>query len=169
MSRPRPRATLGAVLLILACQTFTPAPAHGQATADEAKAAALKQRDRLKDESQKLRAAGKTAAALAAAEAMLALERKLLPADHPDLAVSLGWLAGLHVERENFAAATAARREALEILRKRLGASDWRVIDARGALEDLERLSGMGRERRGRLAEAVRLNRTVWDQGGAGR
>ena len=52
----------------------------------------------------------------------------------PVVAESLGWLAELQVEREDFAAAKAARREALEILRKRLGESDWRVVDARRAL-----------------------------------
>ena len=62
---------------------------------------------------------------------MLALERKVLPENHADLAGSLGWLAELQVERADFAAAKAARREALEILRKRRGESDWRVVDAR--------------------------------------
>ena len=89
--------------------------------------------------------------------------------DHADLADSLGWLATLHVEREDFAAARAARREALDILRKRLGESDWRVVDARQALEDVERLAGMDRDRRARLAEADRLNRTVLDLNGAGK
>jgi hypothetical protein len=46
MSRRRPCGALGAVLLILACQSLA-APAHGQAAADDAKAAALKERDRL--------------------------------------------------------------------------------------------------------------------------
>ena len=117
MSRRRPRGALGAVLLILACQSLA-APAHGQAAAADAKAAALKERDRLSGETQKLRAEGKTAEAIAAAEAMLAIERKVLPENHADLAGSLGWLAELHVEREDFAAAKAARRESLDILRK---------------------------------------------------
>ena len=43
---------------------------------------------------------------------MLAIERLL------DLADMLGWLAALQVEREDFAAARAARREVLDILRK---------------------------------------------------
>ncbi|HMB02118.1 MAG TPA: hypothetical protein VKP69_00080, partial [Isosphaeraceae bacterium] len=100
---------------------------------------------------------------------MLALERRHLGGDHPVVAESLGWLAELQVEREDFAAARAARREALDILRKRLGESDWRVVDARQALEDVERLSGMDRDRRARLAEAVRLNRTVMDLHRAGK
>src|SRR4051794_9353128 len=62
----------------------------GQGPAADAGAADLKERDRLWGEAQKLRGEGKTAEAIAAAEAMLAIERKLLPADHPDLAVSLG-------------------------------------------------------------------------------
>ena len=72
---------------------------------------ALKERDRLRDETRKLSAAGKTAEAIAAAEAMLAIERKVLPEGHADLAGWLGWLAELQVEREDFAAANAARRE----------------------------------------------------------
>ena len=93
--------------------------------------------------------AGKTAEAIAAAEAMLAIERKLLREDHADLlAVALSWLGELQVEREDFTAARAARREALDILRKRLGESDWRVVDARQALADAERLAGMDRDRR---------------------
>ena len=85
------------------------------------------------------------------------------------VAESLGWLAALQVEREDFAAARAARREALDILRKRPGASDWRVVDARQALEDVERLAGMDRDQHARLAEADRLNRTVLDLYGAGK
>jgi tetratricopeptide (TPR) repeat protein len=127
------------------------------------------ERDRLWEQTQKLRAAGKTAEALAAAEALLALERRISTENHADLAGSLDWLAQLQVEREDFAAATAARREALDLLRKRLGASDWRVVDARLALADVERLAGMDRDQRARLAEADRLNRTVEDLYGAGR
>ena len=145
-----------------------PAPAQGQNAAEDANAAALKERNRLWEETQKLRAAGKTAEAIAAAKAMLAIERKVLREDDADLTVSLDWLATLHVGREDFAAAKAARREALEILRKGRGESDWRVVDARWALADSERLAGMDRDRRARLAEADRLNRTVEDLYGAG-
>ena len=168
MSRHLHRGVVGAVVLVLACQTLgAPAPAHSQAAAADEKAAALKERDRLWQQTQKLRAAGKTAEAIAAAEAMLAIERKVLPKDYVDLADMLGWLAALQVEREDFAAARAARREALDILRKGRGESDWRVVDARQALEDADRLAGMDRDRRARLAEAERLNRTIGDLYGA--
>ena len=169
MSRHLQRGVLGAVVLVLAGQIHVaPAPAHSQEVAEDANAAALKERDRLWQQTQELRAAGKTAEALAAAEAMLAIEREVLPEDHDDLAVLLGWLAELQVEREDFAAAKAARREVLANLRKRLGESDWRVADARRAFEDVERLAEMDRDRRARLAEADRLNRTAMGLYGAG-
>ena len=95
MSRYLPRGVLGAVVLVLAGLTLVaPAPAHGQAAAEDANAAALKERNRLWEETQKLRAAGKTAEAIAAAEAMLAIERKVSPeVIMPIVADSLG-LAG---------------------------------------------------------------------------
>ena len=170
MSRYLHHGVVGAIVLVLAgLILFAPVPAQGQDAAANANAAALKERDRLWEETQRLRAAGKTAEAIAAAEAMLAIERKVLPEDYAGLADLLGWLAMLHVEREDFAAARAAWREALVILRKRLGESDWRVVDARRALEDVERLTGMDRDQRARLAEVERLNRTVLDLYGAGK
>ena len=157
-----PHVSLAALVLGLAALSLvTPPAVQGQATIEDPNAAAWKELKRLLGETQKLRAAGKTAEAITAAEAMLVLERKVLPADDPDLAVSLGWLAGLHGDRDDFAAAVAARREARDILRKRLDESDRRVVDARQALEDAERLAGMAPEQRARLAEADRLNGTV--------
>jgi CHAT domain-containing protein/Tfp pilus assembly protein PilF len=131
--------------------------------------AALQERDRLWDQTQKLRAAGKTAESIAAAEAMLKIERKALPAGHLDLAVSLDWLAGLHIERADFAAAKGARQEALGILRKHHGESHWKVTDARLALQDVERLAAMTRDQRQKLAEAKCLNREVMTLLRAGR
>ena len=77
MSRHLPRGVLGAVVLVLAGLILVvPAPAHGQAAAEDANAAALKEAQSPLGETQKLRAEGKTAEAIAAAEAMLALERR---------------------------------------------------------------------------------------------
>jgi hypothetical protein len=80
----------------------------GQELSQDAKAA-LEERDRLWAETQKLSGEGKIAEAIAAAEAMLAIERKVLPAGHADLIISLDWLTRLHLAREDFAAAKAAR------------------------------------------------------------
>jgi CHAT domain-containing protein/Tfp pilus assembly protein PilF len=153
------RLVLGIVGLIVACRFSTPpTPASGQEVPAEAKAA-LQERDRLGEQSQKLQAAGKLTEAIAAAQTMLAIERELLPADHDDIIGSLDWLAGLHTERADFAAAKATRQEALEILRKPYGEAHWKVTDARLALQDVERLAAMSRDQRQNLAEAVRLNR----------
>ena len=149
-------------MLVLASQTLgAPPPAQGQAAAADAKATALKERDRLWQQTQELRAAGKLAEAIAAAEAMLAIERKVLPENHADLAVSLNWLADLTMEREDFAAAKAARQEALEIRRKRHGSNHWKVTDARLALEDVNRRAGLTVEQRLRLAAARRIDQQV--------
>ena len=105
-------------------------PAMSQDVTPEAKSA-MQEILRLWNEPQRLHAAGKLPEAIATAEAMLAIERKVLPTDHPNLAISLDFLADLHFEREDFAAARDARLEALEILRKHHGETFWRVTDAR--------------------------------------
>ena len=72
----------------------TPRRLRAKPRRTEAKAAARKEHDRLWGETQKLRAAGKTAEAIAAAEAMLAIEREVsrevITRWSPS---SLGWLA----------------------------------------------------------------------------
>jgi CHAT domain-containing protein/tetratricopeptide (TPR) repeat protein len=118
---------------------------------------ALRERDRLLKEAQRFRQEGKLAEAIAAAEAMLPIERKVFPADHDDLVGALGWLADLELEYDQFAKATAARVEALEILTKRLGATHWKVTDARVALENVKTRALLTREQRRQLGEADRL------------
>jgi tetratricopeptide (TPR) repeat protein/CHAT domain-containing protein len=135
-------------------------PAFCQEASPDAKAA-LNERDRLWNEMQRLRGEGKLVEAVAAAEAVLAIERKVLSADDFDVAISLGVLADLHLERDNFAAARAARQEALQILRKRLGDADWVVTDARLALEDVNMRATRTIEQRQRLSEAARLNQKL--------
>src|SRR5262249_35357402 len=99
--------------------------------------------------------------AIAAAEAMLKIERKVLPAGHDDIVDSLDWLARLRIEREDFAAAKVARQEALGILRKHYGETHWKVTDGSGGLEDGERQAGMTRDQRQKVGEADRLDREV--------
>jgi hypothetical protein len=170
MTRPwrTTSVALGIVGMIMACFLKAPTPACGQERSVDARVA-LQERDRLQDRSQKLHAAGKTAEAIIAAEAMLAIERQVLPAGHDDIIGSLDWLAKFRIERSDFAAAKTARQEALEILRKRYGESHWKVTDARLALQDVERRAAMTGDQRQELAEADRLNREVFALHGAGR
>jgi tetratricopeptide (TPR) repeat protein len=121
----------------------------------------LKERDRLQKEAEKLTAEGKLTEAIAAAQKMLAIEQEVLGNFHPDAVGSLQFLAELHEAREDFAAARNARREVLAIQTKLRGADHWQVIDARIALEDVERLARMEPADRRRRTEAEHLNRLV--------
>ena len=124
------------VLIVSHCFLEGRSPAYSQGVSEEAKAA-LKERDRLWDQTQKLRAAGKTAEAIAAAEAMLAIERKVLPAGHADLAVSLDWLAMIYSDREDFAAAKVARQQARSSFPDRCESADpTEAVPARGKSSD---------------------------------
>jgi hypothetical protein len=109
-------AVLGIAGLIVACPLLgARTSASGQEVSADIKAA-LQERDRLQAQTQKLQAAGKLTEAIAAAEAMLKIERKVLPAGHDDILGSLDWLTGLYLEHGDFAAAKSARQEALGIL-----------------------------------------------------
>ena len=154
-SPPRRIHTLALVGLLVLIGGWS--PATGQDKEDDSLRAS-KEIKRLWDETHKLHAAGKTVEAITAAQGMLAIARRFAGNDDPILATSLGWLAKLHVEREDFAAAKKARGEALDILRKRYGEGHWKAIDARMALDDVERQSKMDRDQLHRLAEAARLN-----------
>jgi CHAT domain-containing protein/tetratricopeptide (TPR) repeat protein len=118
----------------------------------------FKERDRFQKEAEKLQAEGKLPEAIAAAEKMLAIERELLGSVHPDVAMSLEFLADLHEAREVFPAARKARQEVLAIQTKLRGAQHWQVTDARLALQDVERLARMAPADRRRLAEAGQLS-----------
>jgi CHAT domain-containing protein/Tfp pilus assembly protein PilF len=117
----------------------------------------LKERDRLRAETQRLRQQGKLAEAVAAVEKALAIERAVLGKTHADVADSLELLADLHQEREDLAAARKVRQEVLALRRQLHGDSHWRVTDARLALADVERLARLDPAQRRRLGEADRL------------
>jgi CHAT domain-containing protein/Tfp pilus assembly protein PilF len=114
----------------------------------------LKERNQLSKEAVKLRTQGKLTEAVAAGEKMLALERQVFGDVHSDVADSLQFLAELHEEQEDFAAARKARQEVLAIQTKLRGADHWQVTDARLALEEVERLARLAPADRRRLAEA---------------
>src|SRR5262249_27671722 len=108
----------------------------------------LQERDRHAAEAEKLRQAGKLVEAIAAWEKKIAIERVVLGDRHEDLIVSLEELADLHEAREDFAAARKVHQEILALSRKRYGDQDWRVTDARLALEHGERLAALDPDQR---------------------
>jgi tetratricopeptide (TPR) repeat protein len=158
-----------AILTLLACQAppAARAAAFSQNLSVQAKSP-IEECVRLAKESMTLRGQGKLAEAITATQAMIAIERKVLAADDPNLAVSLGWLAQLNLENNDFAAATAGRQAALLIVQKRFGEAHWETTDARLALDNVKLQASLTGEQRERLAQASRLNQAflaLYDQG----
>src|SRR5262249_43315176 len=133
-----------------------------------AQQARLKERDRYAAQAEKLWRAGKQAEAIAAWEQKLAIEREVFGEAHEEVAESLEQLAGLHEAREDFPAARKVRREVLALRSRLHGEKDWRVTDARLALENTEHRARLDANSRQRLRQASELNRQVlslWKQG----
>ncbi|MEQ8784886.1 MAG: tetratricopeptide repeat protein, partial [Pirellulaceae bacterium] len=106
--------------------------------------------------------------AVVAAEKALQIERQLYGDIHPEIAGTLDWIAERQEELENLPAAIRRRREALSIKEELFGAGDWRVTDARLAVEHAERLSKLTGEQRGRLRESDATNARVVELHGEG-
>jgi CHAT domain-containing protein/Tfp pilus assembly protein PilF len=135
----------------------------------EAGKTALKECERLKGQSQQHYAEGKLAEAINEAETIVGIVRAALPPGDDELVFSLDWLAGLCVEREDFARATSARQEALRVLQTRYGAGHWVTANARRADADVRLRAGMNHDQRQMLVEADRLDRAVMALHRAGR
>jgi tetratricopeptide (TPR) repeat protein len=155
------------VFLAAACLLLVPCPAPPRAETPPSKPltaeqrAKLKERDRLEAEVKKLYAAGKLAEAIAAVEKGLAIEREVFGPVHQDVADSLGWLTGLHEQREDFESARKARKEVVDIATRLYGRENWRATDARLALANLELKAKLTPEQRQRLRAAVADNQRV--------
>ena len=174
MSRSWPsRIRIVAILTLLASLALVAARAvaFSQQPSDNPNSQ-LKECVRLANESMTLRGQGKLAEAITAARAMIAIERKVLAAGDPNLAVSLGWLRVSSIlENNDFAAATAAQQDALRIVQKRFGEAHWETTDAR--LVQAQTMWKYARPRltvaqRERLALARRLNQSslaLYNQG----
>jgi CHAT domain-containing protein len=117
----------------------------------------LKERDALRVQAEKLQDDGKLADARAAVQKALAIERKLLGAQHADVAVTLSLLARIAEEQRDCPTARSARQNALTIHNHHGGKSDWRTVDARVALAHLERLAALNPQQAERLVNARKL------------
>jgi hypothetical protein len=82
----------------------------------------LNERDRCVAERQKLWDEDRLDEAIVAGEKELAIERQIFGDTHDDVAGSLDGIAGMHEDRDEFAAARTARREILEIELRLYGA-----------------------------------------------
>jgi CHAT domain-containing protein/tetratricopeptide (TPR) repeat protein len=161
------------LLLVLAVGTSlgtTRADEPGQKPLTEEQRALLKERDQYAAEAEKLLRAQEPRKAIDALDKKLAVERRLYGPAHAEIAQTLERLAGLREEVEEFAAARKAREELVAMRTTLHGEKDWRVTDARLALEDLglrTRLDADGR-RRWRQADEVAGRAGLLSQSGRG-
>ena len=123
-------------------------------TLTEAERKQLEPRGKLAQESEQLAREGKLVEAIAACQKLLALQRSVLGPEHADVVASLGHLADLQEHNEEFAPAEKSRLEVLALQKKRLASDDWRVTDARLALENLAALARMDAKARMELKDA---------------
>ncbi len=117
----------------------------------------LKRRDLLWAYSQNLHQAGKLDEAIAAAKELLDIEIEVVGSATPDAISSMGYLADLYCEKQDFSAARKLRESALANCTKLLGKDHWRTIEARLALEKTSLLERLGADGRRQLTEAYRL------------
>ncbi|HEY5311320.1 MAG TPA: tetratricopeptide repeat protein, partial [Pirellulales bacterium] len=156
------RKFVAAVVVAWALCTLLASPLAAQApAAAAAQQAKLAERNRLWEQAQQLRAAGKTADAIAAGEKMLAIERELYRQPTDDLAVSLGWLGQRELERESFSQAEKRFQEALDIRTAVLGGGHWKVTDARLQVEQARLLAKLNPRDRQDLRNAEQANRKL--------
>jgi tetratricopeptide (TPR) repeat protein len=134
MSRRIALALVGWGALTLAPFSLSSPPAAAQAPAamPAAERAQLEtERDKFSEETWRLQSEGKYAEAIVAAEQMLAVERRYLPADEVEIARSLEWLAELQEFLEDWPKAAAHRAERVEWAVNAHGADSAYVSEAR--------------------------------------
>ncbi len=116
-------------------------------------------RDLLWNAAQAQLAEGNLEVAIAAAEAMLAIERQIYGNEHAEVAYTLRWLGERYIEIEDFESARTAQQEQIRILAKLHGRLHWRVIDARWALRHVDVVAKLSAPDRAALVRADGLER----------
>ncbi|MEQ8788701.1 MAG: tetratricopeptide repeat protein [Pirellulaceae bacterium] len=162
LSLPLPTADhwkTGIACLVLLCSGLEAQRSMAQQEAEpqltqQQRAELFAERNRLWESAQALDQQGKLPEAVATAEKALMTEQQLYGEVHLEIASTLNWIAERQEQSENLPAAIRRRREALAIKEKLYGSGDWRVTDARLALQHAERLAKLTVEQRGRLREA---------------
>jgi hypothetical protein len=93
------------------------------------------ERDRLGKDALQLSSEGRPTEALAKAKQMLQIERTILGDNHVETAASWDFIGAQLMKLERFDEAEEAGRQLLAIRTKLYGADDWRVTEARAAVE----------------------------------
>ena len=114
------------------------------------------EQDRLAQQVEELRRAGRFDEAVAVAERALELERRTGEAMRGQVAEALARLAELHELRGDWVQAVGRRKEALAIRMSVDGKEHWRTADARLALAFAEKVAGLGQADRAKVGGALR-------------
>jgi tetratricopeptide (TPR) repeat protein len=130
---------------------------RGQAPAE------LKTRDALWKRQQEFAKQRRFADAIAAAERVLAIERRALGESDPKAIDSLSRLAYLHEQAADFLLAEKVRGEVLVLRIKVFGPQHWRVTDARLAIDHVKKLQLLTPAERADLDRARVLRQDVVD------
>jgi tetratricopeptide (TPR) repeat protein len=147
-------------LVVLATASASLAQTPGRTSLDNERDKKLKEAKTLGEKTVRLMADSKLSEAIDAMEQMVTIERDCFSASNPGrVAGSLDSLASLHETREDFPAARKAGEESLEIKRKLYGDSDWRTVDGRLALENINVLARLTPDERKDVAKAIELSR----------
>jgi CHAT domain-containing protein/Tfp pilus assembly protein PilF len=108
----------------------------------------LAEQKRVDNEAERLAAQGRIPEAFLQSEQSMRIARRVFGEINDDVASTLGWIAERNVERGDFAAAKRSSQQALSILTKLHGASDWRTIDARWSLGDIDKYAQLTTDER---------------------
>src|SRR5262249_48952974 len=138
-----------------------PAAKRTQKLTDEQQKALLAERDAHEKRALELDKKGQPAEAIAAAEKMLAIERRVFGDVHAEVAGALEWIAERRERREEFDAAERMRGEVLTIRETLLGKAHWQVTDARLALENVTAQRKLTPQQRAQLTLVVKKNAEV--------
>jgi CHAT domain-containing protein/tetratricopeptide (TPR) repeat protein len=116
----------------------------------------VQEREKLTQQIDELRQAGKFDEAVALAERALEMERRASSEASAPLAEALSRLAELHELRGDWARALARRQEALAVRERVDGMDHWRTADARLAVAFAEKVGGLAAADRARVQTALR-------------
>jgi tetratricopeptide (TPR) repeat protein/CHAT domain-containing protein len=165
--------SVGSLLVVVACSAANNAAEQAvapyEAAAADTPEALQAERDKWQAEALRHYEEEKFAEAIRAAENMLAIERRWLGEDHPDVVGSLEFLAEVWAASENWDAAEARWSEAIAWREKNIGAAHWQTVDARLALENVRLLRSLDAAQRARLRDARAANNEVLRLYGEGR
>ena len=146
-----------------------PAPEQEASEPTPEQAARLKEHDELAVRAKRLQGEGKLAEAIEVAKKVLDIEREIVGDEDAKIADTYDWIGGTQEAAEDYSEAEKSRQSALDLLTKLHGAGDWRVADARLALEHTRLLEGLDENERKDLRRLDVMNQRVVELRAAGK